>query len=153
MIAEANATTYSPDENHFVEEFNTYKFESEQCVVAGNSNAGYSSYSDTNSDNGNNVGSSYIDSCDDSVKHIIHVNSDDENEKVDRDVKNDTTFDDEEDIINADSLGDSANDVFIRVESLHSTSDYIVYNEDEVSSVSSQRVITWDISMIMIMMK
>ena len=35
-------------------------------------------------------------------------------------------------------MSDSADDVFIRVESVDSTRDYIVYNEDEVSSGSSQ---------------
>ena len=47
------------------------------------------------------------------MKVSIHVYSDAENEEVDRDVKNDITFDNEEDIINADSLGDSADDVLL----------------------------------------
>ena len=86
LIAEANGTAYCPYENHFAEEFNTDKFESAQFVAAGASIAGYSLYTDTSTDNGNNVCSSDIDSsCDDSVKLNIHVNSDDENEKVDTD--------------------------------------------------------------------
>ena len=47
------------------------------------------------------------------MKVSIHVYSDAENEEVDRDVKNNITFDNEEDIINADSLGDSADDVLL----------------------------------------
>ena len=47
------------------------------------------------------------------MKVSIHVYSDAENEEGDRDVKNDITFDNEEDIINADSLGDSADDVLL----------------------------------------
>ena len=137
LIAEANGTAYGSDENHFIEEFNTDKFESAQGVVAGASNAGYSSFTDTNSDNGNNVCSNDIDNCDDSVKLSINANSDDENEEVDRDVNNDITLDNDEDIINTDSFGGSADDVFIGVESVDTTSDNIVYNEDEVSSVSS----------------